>query len=172
MTSSGTTISTGFESHLDKAISRVFWTAVILTGSSTFAESVVGDCIEYLDIEDLAGECFLTCVLTLSLQRSPSEPNSHDAADAIVATLPLELQLVLELPTFLRHAFTLRMLLGLPVEQCSRLLHVQPEHIAERVFKAIHELAALDPRGSNGIGNSVLLMHASFCDHLAGSRVQ
>jgi DNA-directed RNA polymerase specialized sigma24 family protein len=126
------------------AMGRVLTAAVLLSGDLTQAEDAVADAILSLDTDDFETEAFLMCVLILSIQRSRnSSKRSTRKTGEISATLPAELQNVLNLSLKLRHCFVLRVLLGLPKETCSQMLQVDDDEVEKSVSSAAIELAAV-----------------------------
>ena len=75
----------------------------------------------------------------------PSEISEQLPEDLACASsmLPFELRHVLHLPTALRHCFVLRFLVGLPREDCARLLHLEIRQVDERARTAMLELPTI-----------------------------
>ncbi len=130
------------ENDYQPDLTKAFVTALLLTKSIEQAEEAV-----------VAGIC------ALSACDKPSDKLLLRAAEAVLssrlvsgnvsaldiersaATLPTELQRVLEMPWDLRCCYVLRTLNGLPLEDCSSLLHVSESVIQDRAASAAAFLA-------------------------------
>jgi hypothetical protein len=127
-----------------QGLNEMFIAAILLTGCTERAERAVVEGIE-LGEDDLSKHMVLQATIRAAVkpemmddEAGPSQPQQA------VSWLPIQLQRVLLLPRDLRHAFVLRLLLGLPRDQCSRLLHLDDGKLDERVGEAATVLAQRD----------------------------
>ena len=128
-----------------QGLNETFTAAILLTGSAERAECAVLQGIETLSEDDVSEHMVLQATIRAAVkpemvadEESPWEPQPA------VSWLPIQLQRVLLLPRDLRHAFVLRLLLGLPRDQCSRLLQLGDGKLDERVGEAATFLAQRD----------------------------
>lgn len=130
--------------QVEQAIHRAFFAALMLTANSARAEHVVSETINSLEVDDITGEGFSLCVLTLAVANAGHTVEQKDEVeDVFLSNLPLELNSVLALPTALRHCFVLRTLLGLPEQTCLWLLQVEADILSNRIADAALALAKL-----------------------------
>ena len=79
-------------------------------------------------------------------QETMADEESPRQAQPAVSWLPIQLRRVLLLPRNLRQPFVLRLLLGMPGDQCSRLLQLDDAKLDEQVRQAAIFLAQRDPQ--------------------------
>ena len=128
------------EFELSAAVCNAFNVALLLTGDMNSAEHVALEAIEALDPEDLSAESLLCKVIDISI---PHLRDSVEQTSRNWPTLPIELRNVLGMNGSIRSCFVLRVLLGLPLELCARLLHLEQHEFAARTLTAVHWLARL-----------------------------
>jgi DNA-directed RNA polymerase specialized sigma24 family protein len=128
----------------DQALSKIFVTALLLTGNAKQAEGAVVEVIRRLDFDDASDEALLRSTVDASLERRDVIPQlPPDALERASPALPLELRNVLHLSPELRRCFVLRVLIGLPREVCARLLHLGVGEVDERTCNASLSLAGV-----------------------------
>jgi hypothetical protein len=128
--------------RVSESLNEIFTAAILLTGSAERAECAVLEGIETLGEDDVSEHMVLQATIRAAVkpemmadEESPWEPQPA------VSWLPIQLRRVLVLPLDLRHAFVLRLLLGLPRDQCSRLLQLDDGTLDEHVGQAAIVLA-------------------------------
>jgi hypothetical protein len=125
-----------------ESLNEMFTVAILLTGNADRAECAVLEGIKTLDRGPVsAGAVFqatIRAAITQAMMPGEEEAREHLPG---VSWLPIELQRVLLLPKGLRHVFVLRLLLGLPRDQCSRLLQLDDGTLDERVARSAIFLA-------------------------------
>jgi hypothetical protein len=134
-----------------RALERVFVAAVLLTGSVAKGESSILEGIATLP----DGEASETAVLYAALNAAIASPfligrQSLDTQDFPAIYLPAELRDVLLLPDALRQPFVLRLLVGLPLGDCSRLLSMDACEIQKNTVSAAIELSGGKSAASGG----------------------
>ena len=131
-----------------QAISKAFWPAVLVSANTRSAEDAIADAIGISEPEDFATDAFLICVLRLLIQRSRIVVEQQESnRDPVLSTLPIELQRVLRLPTYYRHCYVLRILLGLSEDVCTALLHLDQRSLSKITSAAVCRLAAVQEGG-------------------------
>jgi hypothetical protein len=127
---------------VSESLNEMFTVAILLTGNADRAECAVLEGIETLDRGPApAGAVFQATIrAAITPAMTPDEEEARQDLPG-VSWLPIELQRVLLLPKCLRHVFVLRLLLGLPRDQCSQLLQLDDEKLDERVGQSAHFLA-------------------------------
>jgi hypothetical protein len=144
------TVEKAYQDPLDangvsESLNETFTAAILLTGSAELAECAVLAGIEALGADDVSEHMVLQATIRAALnpelmadEEGPWDPQLG------VSWLPIQLRRVLLLPRDLRHAFVLRLLLGLPRDQCSRLLQLDGGKLDEHVGQAATFLAQRD----------------------------
>lgn len=127
------------------SLNKAFATALLLTASVKRSESAVLEGVECLGLEEnFSEEMLLREVLKSALDRgSTIAQQGSGEFDRALSLLPAELRRVMRLPTHLRYCFTLRMLVGLPLDLCARLLRLEIVQIEEAVIDAAQILAEI-----------------------------
>jgi hypothetical protein len=131
---------------------KIFTAALLLTGSAARAERAVVEAIETLMDHVSASSIFQA---TIRIAVSPQIIGGAELSgeqELPASWLPLELQRVLLLPRDDRHAFVLRLLLGLSRNQCSRLLHVEDGELDKRIVSAALALASIKTNENRDVG--------------------
>jgi hypothetical protein len=118
------------------AFQKLFIAALLLTGSAAKAELSILE-----GIRTSGGKTSSNALLhaTLNAAISPRETIHREisgAQDLSTSGLPVELRRVLLLPENLRHCFVLRLLVGLPLRECSRLLSLEPCQAEQNTISA------------------------------------
>lgn len=126
---------------VSESLNEMFTAAILLTGNADRAECAVLKGVETLDRGPAsAGTAFhATIRAAMTPAMTCEEEVRQDPAG--VSWLPIELQRVLLLPKDLRHVFVLRLVLGLPRNQCSRLLRMDDRTLDEHVVRSAIFLA-------------------------------
>lgn len=129
---------------LGKTVDRAFITALLLTGSAKLAEAAILEGNRAMALDHVSGEALLRGAVNAAIE-PPTEISEQLPEDLACASsmLPFELRRVLHLPTALRHCFVLRFLVGLPREDCARLLHLEIHQVDERARAAMLELPTI-----------------------------
>lgn len=127
----------------DKALQRLFLAAFLLTGSTAGAEHAVQNGVGNTDGVDVASDSVLRATLLAATNWVAKRLQEHEAE---LCPLPAELSHVLLLASEFRHAFVLRLLLGLSVSQCSVLLSTEARQIERNTVSAVRALATLSGR--------------------------
>jgi hypothetical protein len=127
----------------NEELNRAFLTTLLLTGSAKQAEVAILDAISEMRPEESCDGLFLDA-LRAAVRLEAQAPARVEEPGYVPAILPLELQRVLHLPLDLRRCFVLRVLVGLPREECSRLLQVDSQHVDEGARGAMRELVGLE----------------------------
>jgi hypothetical protein len=127
---------------VSERLNEMFIAAMLLTGCTERAERAVVDAIDALGEDDISGHMVLQATIRAAVtpgltadEEGPWQPQPA------VSWLPIQLRRVLLLPRDLRHAFVLRLLLGMPRDQCSRLLELDDGKLDEHVRQAAIFLA-------------------------------
>jgi hypothetical protein len=137
-----------------EAFQKVFIAALLLTGSAARAECSMLEGIRTVGKDEVSGEAVLHATLraAIVLQGSRGEERS-EMQDSSISSLPLELRRVLLLPASLRRCFVLRLLVGLPMRECSRLLSIEACQVEQNTVSAAVELAGI--RGQEATSDTV-----------------
>jgi hypothetical protein len=124
----------------DRAISRAFLTAHLLTANRRQAESAVLEAILHSDLEQDTEEAFLHRVACAAIQAESEYSSSVDQPVQSEWLVPVELQAVLDLSPRLRCCFVLRILAGLSRPICARLLHLNILAVDQYTCEALEYL--------------------------------
>jgi hypothetical protein len=125
-------------------VGRAFLMAHLLTADTACAERVTMEAIGSWNPGDETESVFLRNVLDAAV-RAPSR--SNEAAQT-GSCFPAELRAVLELEPGLRRCFVLRILVGLPKEECARLLRLDSHSVERYTHAALQCLGARSGGGS------------------------
>ena len=129
--------------EVSKALDGAFRAAFMLTGSMQAAEHAVLNGIAAIECYSAGDDAFLFETVRAAIQRRPDSPHqSHQRC----AQLPLELRRLFLLTPISRDCFVLRILLGIAVGTCSRILHRRVEEIEDVLCAALQELPGTDER--------------------------
>ncbi|MCU1301918.1 MAG: hypothetical protein JWQ87_2202 [Candidatus Sulfotelmatobacter sp.] len=130
---------------VSEGLNEMFIAAILLTGCTERAERAVVEGIETLGEDDVSVHTVLQTIIRAAVNpEMMADEEGLRQSQPAVSWLPIQLQRVLLLPRDLRHAFVLRLLLGLPRDQCSRLLQPDDGKLDERVGDAATFLAQRD----------------------------
>jgi len=117
---------------------RLFFTALLVTGSSESAEAAIADSLDLIDDETApSGRAALTAVAAASAARIGEARPAHVGN----SSLPKELVAVTKLRPDLRVCFVLRRLVGLTSAETSKLLSLNPPDVERRTIDASVQLA-------------------------------
>ena len=131
------------KNEVSKALDGAFCAAFMLTGSMQAAELAVLNGIAATECYGSGDDTLLLGTIKAAIQRRADSPHpSHQRC----AHLPLELRRLFLLAPISRDCFVLRILLGIPVGICSRILHRRVEEIEEVLCAALQDLARLEAR--------------------------
>jgi hypothetical protein len=131
------------KNEVSKALDGAFCAAFMLTGSMQAAELAVLNGIAATECYGVGDDAFLLGTIKAAIQRRADSPHqSHQP----FAQLPLELRRLFLLAPISRDCFVLRILLGIPVGICSRILHRRIEEIEDVLCAALQDLARLEAR--------------------------
>jgi hypothetical protein len=122
---------------VEHTINKAFLTAHLLTGSIAQAENAVTDALASWDRDKASLEDLFRAVLDGAVRRQDSGAPSSKEPESAGWRLPSELQTVLALPLELRRCFVLRMLAGLSVAMCARLLQLHPRRVKQYTCAAL-----------------------------------
>jgi len=132
-------------SGVSTGLNEIFIAAILLTGCTERAERAVVDGIETLGEDGISEDTVLQATIRAALkQETMADEESPRQAQPAVSWLPIQLRRVLLLPRNLRQPFVLRLLLGMPGDQCSRLLQLDDAKLDEQVRQAAIFLAQRD----------------------------
>jgi DNA-directed RNA polymerase specialized sigma24 family protein len=124
----------------EEALNKIFLRAVLLTGSLNRAESAMNRAIESIenesDLDNRLTDLMIDAALSLN-QTSPTRTCERECYD-----LPEELLRLVRLPSKLRSAFVLHMLLNLPYERCAELMDESSANFKELLCESV---LALEP---------------------------
>jgi len=111
---------------VEESPNEMFTVAILLTGSADRAECSVLEGLKILDRGPASKAAVLEAIVRAAITPAMM-PGEEEGQKLLVGAswLPIALQRVLRLPKGLRHVFVLRLLLGLPRDQCLRLLQLE-----------------------------------------------
>lgn len=116
--------------------------ALILTGGSDSAESIVTAAIEAVPANELSETTLLTEVARTAWEKSEGVAPVLDEIDESDAfTVSCDLRDVFELPRGLRYCFSLRFLVGLTPYVCGKLIGLRSEQVDYLVMRSMLLLA-------------------------------
>jgi len=122
---------------VSKVLNEMFIAAILLTGCTERAERAVVEAIETLGEDDVSEHMVLQATIRAAVKpEMMADEESPRQPQPTVSRLPIQLRQVLLLPRDLRQAFVLRLLLGMPRDQCSRLLRLDGGKLDEHVGQA------------------------------------
>jgi hypothetical protein len=130
---------------VSEGFNEIFTTSLLLTGSAERAERAVLKGIETLSQDRLSADVVLRATIRAAV--APEVTTGKETVserELVVSRLPIELRRVLLLPRSLRHAFVLRLLLGLPRDECLRLLQLDDGKLDAHVVSAAVALANME----------------------------
>jgi DNA-directed RNA polymerase specialized sigma24 family protein len=117
---------------------RLFFTALLVTGSSESAEAALADSLDLIDDETTpSARAALTAVAAASTARIGEGRPTHGRN----SSLPKELVAVTKLRPDLRVCFVVRRLVGLTSAETSKLLSLNPPDVERRTIDASVQLA-------------------------------
>ncbi len=130
---------------VNESLNEMFTVAILLTGSADRAECSVLEGLKTLDRGPVSKAAVFEAIIRAAITPA-TMPGEEKAREPLVGVswLPIELQRVLLLLSDLRHVFVLRLLLGLPRDQCSRVLQLDNETLDERFARSAIFLAQRD----------------------------
>jgi hypothetical protein len=135
------------KNEVSKALDGAFRAAFVLSGSIQAAEHAVLNGIAATECYGARDDTFLLETIKAAIQR---RPDSLHQAQQPPAHLPLELRRLFLLSPISRYCLVLRILLGIPVGTCSRILHRGVEEIEDTLCAALRELPGLEARSTAG----------------------
>jgi len=127
------------------ALDEAFRGAWFLTGSTEAAENAVLDGIAALDFGRIADDVLLIETVKSAMRRRTDLTSRSEQA---FSHLPWELQRLFLLAPRSRGCFVLRVLLGITVVSCSRILRLGIEEFEETLCAALQELPRFEARSS------------------------
>lgn len=135
------------EPMICESIGKVFFMALLLTGSAERAEAVTLKGLESLDPQHPDPEVWLRETATASTQDLDGDlvPQLEELEQAGIILAP-ELRNVLRLPASARGCFVLRTLAGFRPEFCADLLRLDLDQLDEATCEAAFALAAFSDR--------------------------
>jgi DNA-directed RNA polymerase specialized sigma24 family protein len=127
-----------------ESLSQAFITATLLTGSERRGEVAVLEAIRAMEgAEPVEEEMFQnTLVAAVALGSDNLEP-SLQALEQAYSTLPIEVLRVMRIPHDLRQCFVLRVLAGMPSENCGRLLNMDVAQVDQTACLAAQALGRI-----------------------------
>jgi len=131
------------KNEISKALDRAFCAAFMLTGNMQAAELAVLNGIAATECYRAGDDVFLFETVKAAIQ---GRPDSLHQSQQPPAHLPLELRRLFQLTPISRDCFVLRILLGMAVETCSRILHRRIEEIEDVLCVTLQELPRLEAR--------------------------
>ena len=139
------------KTEVTKALDGAFRAALMLTGSMQDAEHAIFNGIAATECYTAEEDALLLESVKAAIQR---RPNSLHQSQEPPAHLPLELRRLFLLTPISRDCFVLRILLGLAVETCSRILERGIEEIEDVLCAALQALPRLEARSRAGARNN------------------
>ena len=136
-----------------ESLREMFTIALLLTGSSKRAEGIVAEAIgTAIPCNGSASTVFEEVIrIAVTPEVIDYEERSCEQ-EPPVSWLPPELRRVMLLSKTHRHAFVLRLLLGLPSNQCSQLLQLEHGEIDEGFVSAVLALAHIEAEENDDPG--------------------
>jgi hypothetical protein len=131
------------EREILKSLVDAFRAALLLTGSAEAAESAVLGGIAASEFGHIPDDVLLVETVKMVIQQRVDFPSLSEPTRS---RLPRELQRLFLLSPISRDCFMLRVLLGIPVGACSRILRLGIEEIGEVMCAALQELPLLAAR--------------------------
>jgi mannose-1-phosphate guanylyltransferase len=128
-------------SEISKALGQAFRGAFMLTGSTEVAENAVLDGIAASESGNISDHVLIVETAKSAIQRRPGFPAQSEQA---LSHFPLELQRLFLLAPIHRQCFVLRILLGMTIETCSRIVRLTIEQTEEMLCAALRELPFLE----------------------------
>ena len=135
------------KNELSEALDRAIRAAFMLTGSTQAAEHAVLDGIDATECYSAGDDVFLLETIKAAIRRRAGVSHQTQLRSA---HLPWELRRLFLLAPISRDCFVLRILVGIPVETCSRILHRGVEEIEDVLCAALQELPRLEARSIAG----------------------
>ena len=127
--------------HLQSpSITRTFFVAYLLTGSTAQAEDAMLEAIASWSADRSENELFEQTIRAALRPKDEQAPHMGVATDSDYVRLPAELQAVLRLTSPLRHCFVLRTLVGMSRQACSRLLELTMPCVDQHTCDALRSL--------------------------------
>jgi len=134
-----------------KALDEAYRGAWFLTGSSEAAEYAVLDGIAAVDLGPIADDLLLVETVKSAMRRRADLASQSEEASS---HLPWELQRLFLLAPISRDCFVFRVLFGITVGSCSRILRLGMEEFDEMLWVALQELPRLEARRSTRCVNT------------------
>jgi hypothetical protein len=128
------------ESETVEALSKAFWTALLLTGSIEAAEAAVLDGIVALELDHVSGDSLLLATAKCAIQRRTEFLERSEG----LSILPLELRRLFLLAPNYRDCLVLRVIIGMTPELCSGILHLSIHEVDDALYTALQELPRMD----------------------------
>lgn len=128
-----------------EAIDQAFTIALMLSGDIEAAEAAVLDGISICS-QDRPGADLLSGTVISAIRKNVAHPREH------AGVLPFELQAVTQMAGLRRNCFVLRVLAGLPLSECSRLLDLPVEQVEDAVCSGYQELSRLETHNTAQLG--------------------
>lgn len=122
---------------VEHTVSRAFLTAHLLTASVELAETAIQAGLASWDSNNGSEEDLFQAVLVAAVGSKVGGTPSSETPDSTGLFLPGELRSVLDLSLQLRRCFVLRILAGLSVQMCARLLGLHPRHVRRYTCEAL-----------------------------------
>ena len=134
-----------------KALEEAFRGAWFLTGSGEAAEYAVLDGIAATDFSPVAGDLLIVETVKSAMRRRADPARQSEEAHS---HLPWELQRLFLLAPVSRDCIVFRVLLGITVGNCSRMLRLQMEEFDQLLWAALQELPRLEARRPTRYANT------------------
>ena len=132
------TSRTHAEHDLHKAVDRAFITALLLTANVERAEAAMRRATKAPDLDNMPADSLIRGAVTFALkQQCETVEETREQLEYASSILPFGLRRVLQLATDLRQCFVLRVLMGLPREDCARLLCLEVSEVDDRTCGAM-----------------------------------
>ena len=139
------------KTEVSKVLDGAFCAALMLTGSMQAAEHAVFNGIAATECYSAEDDALLLETVKAAIRR---RPDSLHQSQEPPAHLPLELRRLFLLTPISRDCFVLRILLGLAVGTCSRILHRGVEEIEDVLCASLQALPRLEARSRAGARNN------------------
>jgi len=133
----------GITGLTSEGICNAFLAALLVAGDSEQAEAATEYAIRSIDGRGVSDAALIVGALKAAILSSRERPARTWDLDGQLSFLPPALKPLSRLAMEHRHCFVLRILVGLPRDECSRLLGCAPKQIDEGTGAAMVELAVV-----------------------------
>jgi hypothetical protein len=127
-----------------QAFQKMFIAALLVTGSAARAECSILEGIRTVGRDEVSGDAVSHATLRAALVPQVAiRRERSETQELSTSSLPIELRRVLLVPEDLRRCFVLRLLVGLPLSECSRLLSLEGCRVEQNIVSAALAIAGI-----------------------------